>query len=186
MRHLLSVLVRNHAGVLSHVAGLFTRRSYNIESLVAGETENTDISRITIVVSGDEWVLEQVTKQLRKLIDVIKVTDLKFDKSIRRELALITVMTTSKTRREVIEIAQVFKASIVDMSEETITVEFSVVDGYNNPIDGAIVTVLVKGLKDITWYKEYFKDIINEIWNKIPDLFKGSILQNIYYRFICF
>ncbi|MGA1867568.1 MAG: acetolactate synthase small subunit [bacterium] len=125
MRHLLSVLVRNHAGVLSHVAGLFTRRSYNIESLVAGETEDPNIARITIVVSGDEWVLEQVTKQLRKLIDVIKVTDLKFDKSIRRELALITVMTTPKTRREVIEIAQVFKAHIVDMSEETITVELS-------------------------------------------------------------
>ncbi len=146
MRHLLSVLVRNHAGVLSHVAGLFTRRSYNIESLVAGETEDPNVARITIVVSGDEWVLEQVTKQLRKLIDVIKVTDLKFDKSIRRELALITVMTTAKTRREVIEIAQVFKAGIVDMSEETITVELS---GEERIIDNLVNLFMPYGINEI-------------------------------------
>ena len=146
MRHLLSVLVRNHAGVLSHVAGLFTRRSYNIESLVAGETEDPNVARITIVVSGDEWVLELVTKQLWKLIDVIKVTDLKFDKSIRRELALITVMTTTKTRREVIEIAQVFKAGIVDMSEETITVELS---GEERIIDNIVNLFMPYGINEM-------------------------------------
>ena len=146
MRHLISVLVRNHAGVLSHVAGLFTRRSYNIESLVAGETEDPNVSRITIVVSGDEWVLEQVTKQLRKLVDVIKVTDLKFYQSIRRELVLITVMTTQKTRREVIEIAQVFKASIVDMSEETITIELS---GEETVIDNIVKMLIPYGINEI-------------------------------------
>ncbi len=125
MRHILSVLVRNHAGVLSHVAGLFTRRSYNIESLVAGETEDPNISRITIVVSGDEGVVEQVSKQLQKLVDVISVSDLKFEKAVSRELAIITVMSTPQTRYEIIEIAEVFNAKVVDMSEETITIEIS-------------------------------------------------------------
>ena len=105
MRHILSVLVRNHAGVLSHVAGLFTRRSYNIESLVAGETEDPNISRITIVVAGDESVLEQVSKQLRKLVDVISVSDLKFDHAVTmirellhsRQLFLRAIMHELKT-----------------------------------------------------------------------------------------
>lgn len=125
MRHILSVLVRNHAGVLSHVAGLFTRRAYNIESLVAGETEDPNISRITIVVTGDESVLEQVSKQLQKLVDVISVCDLKFDKAITRELTIITVMSTPQSRHEIIEIAEVFGAKVVDMSEETITIEIA-------------------------------------------------------------
>ncbi|MGA1795169.1 MAG: acetolactate synthase small subunit [bacterium] len=125
MRHILSVLVRNHAGVLSHVAGLFTRRSYNIESLVAGETEDPSVSRITIVVSGDEYVLEQVRKQLQKLVDVISVADLKFGRAVTRELAIITVMSTPQTRHEIIEIAEVFGAKVVDMSEETITIEIA-------------------------------------------------------------
>lgn len=125
MRHILSVLVRNHAGVLSHVAGLFTRRSYNIESLVAGETEDPNISRITIVVAGDERVLEQVSKQLRKLVDVISVCDLKFNRALTRELAIITVMSTPNTRHEIIEIAEVFGARVADMSEKTITIEIT-------------------------------------------------------------
>ena len=125
MRHILSVLVRNHAGVLSHVAGLFTRRSYNIESLVAGETEDPAMSRITIVVTGDERVLEQVMKQLQKLVDVISVSDLKFNRTVSRELAIITVMSTPQTRHEIIEIAEVFGAKVVDMSDETITIEIS-------------------------------------------------------------
>ncbi|MBN2374136.1 acetolactate synthase small subunit [bacterium] len=125
MRHILSVLVRNHAGVLSHVAGLFTRRSYNIESLVAGETEDPDISRITIVVAGDERVLEQVSKQLGKLVDVISVSDLKYDRAVTRELSIITVKSTAKTRYEIIEIAEVFGAKVVDMSEKTITIEIT-------------------------------------------------------------
>lgn len=125
MRHILSVLVRNHAGVLSHVAGLFTRRLYNIESLVAGETEDPNISRITIVVTGDERVLEQVSKQLQKLVDVISVTDLKFERAVTRELAIITVMSTPQTRHKIIEITEVFGAKVVDMSEETITIEIA-------------------------------------------------------------
>ena len=82
MRKMISILVRNHPGVLSHVSGMFTRRGYNIESIAAGVTENPDITRITIVATGDEVVLEQVSKQLRKLIDVIKVQDLKYSESL--------------------------------------------------------------------------------------------------------
>jgi acetolactate synthase-1/3 small subunit len=125
MRHIISVLVRNHAGVLSHVVGLFTRRSYNIESLAAGVTEDPEITRLTIVVAGDDLVLDQVMKQVNKLVDVLKVTDLKYDQAIARELAIITVKTTLQTRGSVIEIAGVFGAKVVDMSEDTITLELS-------------------------------------------------------------
>lgn len=125
MRHIISVLVRNHPGVLSHVVGLFTRRSYNIESLAAGVTEDPEITRLTIVVAGDDRVLDQVMKQVNKLVDVLKVTDLKYDQAIARELAIITVKTTLYTRGSVIEIANVFGSKIVDMSEDTITLELS-------------------------------------------------------------
>lgn len=125
MRHIISVLVRNHPGVLSHVVGLFTRRSYNIESLAAGVTENPDITRITIVVTGDDLVLDQVMKQVNKLVDVLNVNDLNYDQAITRELTIITVKTTLQTRGAVIEIANVFGAKVVDMSEDTITLELS-------------------------------------------------------------
>ena len=125
MRHIISVLVRNHPGVLSHVVGLFTRRSYNIESLAAGVTEHPEITRITIVVTGDEQVLDQVMKQVNKLVDVLNVGDLKYRQAITRELAIITVKAGSKSRHEVIEIANVFGAKVVDMSEDTITLELS-------------------------------------------------------------
>ena len=125
MRHIISVLVRNHPGVLSHVVGLFTRRSYNIESLAAGVTENPEITRITIVVTGDERVLDQMMKQVNKLVDVLQVNDLKYSQAITRELAIITIKTSPQSRREVIEIANVFNAKIVDMSEDTITLELS-------------------------------------------------------------
>jgi acetolactate synthase-1/3 small subunit len=126
MKHIISVLVRNHPGVLSHVVGLFTRRSYNIESLAAGVTENPEITRVTIVVAGDEKVLDQVMKQANKLVDVLQVKDLKYNQAITRELAIITVRTTTtQSRSEVIEMANVFGAKIVDMSEDTLTLELS-------------------------------------------------------------
>lgn len=124
MRKMISILVRNHPGVLSHVAGLFTRRGYNIESIAAGVTEKPEITRITIVVSGDEVILEQVTKQLRKLVDVIKVQDLKYSESITRELVLLTMFVPREKRQEVITAANTFGATVVDISEKTMTVEF--------------------------------------------------------------
>lgn len=124
-KHTLSVLVENHAGVLSRVAGLFSRRGFNIESLAVGVTENPDISRMTIVVDGDEYVVEQVSKQLNKLIDVIKLKQLDARDSVSRELALIKVSATASTRAEIIQIVEIFRAKIVDVSKNTLTIEIS-------------------------------------------------------------
>lgn len=125
MRQVISVLVRNHPGVLSHVAGLFTRRAYNIESIAAGVTERPEVTRITLVVSGDETVMEQVVKQLRKLIDVIRVVDLKYSQAVTRELVLMTMLLPADKRVGFIQIADSFGAKIVDISDQTATIEFS-------------------------------------------------------------
>lgn len=124
-KHILSVLVENHAGVLSRVSGLFSRRGFNIDSLAVGVTENPDISRMTIVVDGDEYVVEQVSKQLNKLIDVIKIKQLDKSESVSRELALIKVKATAATRSEIVQIVEIFRAKIVDVSKSTLTIEIS-------------------------------------------------------------
>ncbi len=123
MKHTLAILVENKPGVLTRVAGLFSRRGFNIESLAVGVTENADTSRITIVVSGDDHVLEQVEKQLNKLIDVIRVSDVPPDESVSRELALIKVGVDSGTRAEVMQIVDVFRAKIVDVGIKSLVVE---------------------------------------------------------------
>lgn len=123
MKHTLAILVENKPGVLTRVAGLFSRRGFNIESLAVGVTENADTSRITIVVSGDDRVLEQVEKQLNKLIDVIRVSDIPPDESVSRELALIKVGVDSATRAEVMQIVDVFRAKIVDVGIKSLVVE---------------------------------------------------------------
>ena len=123
MKHTLAILVENKPGVLTRVAGLFSRRGFNIESLAVGVTENADTSRITIVVSGDDHVLEQVEKQLNKLIDVIRVSDIPPDESVSRELALIKVGVDSTTRAEVMQIVDVFRAKIVDVGIKSLVVE---------------------------------------------------------------
>ena len=122
-QYTLSILVRNHAGVLSHVAGLFARRGYNIESITAGITERSDITRITIVVTGDNKIVEQVLKQCQKLVDVIKVTSLKYNESVTRELAIISVSAQPENRSRIIEIAGVFNANVVDMAEDALILE---------------------------------------------------------------
>lgn len=124
-KHTLSVLVENHAGVLSRVAGLFSRRGFNIDSLAVGVTENPEISRMTIVVDGDDYTIEQVSKQLNKLIDVIKIKQLDREDSVSRELALIKVSASASTRSEIIQIVEVFRAKIVDISKDTLTIEIS-------------------------------------------------------------
>ena len=112
MRQALSILVRNHPGVLSHVAGLFTRRAFNIESIAAGVTEREDITRITIVAQGTEQELKQIQKQLRKLHDVIEVVDLRYNRSVTRELLLVTVWADERKRGEVMQIASSFAFSV--------------------------------------------------------------------------
>jgi acetolactate synthase-1/3 small subunit len=121
--HTLSVLVEDKPGVLARVAALFSRRGFNIESLAVGATEQKDMSRMTIVVSAEETPLEQVTKQLNKLINVIKIIEQDEDNSVARELALIKVRTDSSTRAQVIEAANLFRAKVVDVSLDTLTVE---------------------------------------------------------------
>lgn len=124
-KHILSVLVENHAGVLSRVAGLFSRRGFNIDSLAVGVTENPETSRMTIVVDGDDYTVEQVSKQLNKLIDVIKIKQLDKSDSVSRELALIKVATSTSTRAEIMQLVEIFRAKIVDVSKDTLTIEIS-------------------------------------------------------------
>lgn len=123
IKHTLSVLVEDEAGVLTRIAGLFARRGFNIESLAVGPTENPGISRIIMVVPGDEQVIEQLTKQLYKLINVIKVNDLTYIPCVERELMLLKVNATSVNRSEIIDLAQIFRARVVDVSEDSLTLE---------------------------------------------------------------
>ncbi|MEE6168686.1 MULTISPECIES: acetolactate synthase small subunit [unclassified Mycolicibacterium] len=121
--HTLSVLVEDKPGVLARVASLFSRRGYNIQSLAVGATEQKDMSRMTIVVSVEDSPLEQITKQLNKLINVIKIVEQDEDNSVARELALIKVRADASTRSQVIEAVNLFRAKVVDVSTESLTVE---------------------------------------------------------------
>ncbi|WP_167098756.1 MULTISPECIES: acetolactate synthase small subunit [Amycolatopsis] len=122
-RHTLSVLVENVPGVLARVAGLFSRRGFNIESLAVGPTENPEVSRMTIVVAVEELPLEQVTKQLNKLVNVIKIVELEPAVSVQRELLLVKVRADATVRSQVLETVQLFRAKVVDVSPEALTIE---------------------------------------------------------------
>ncbi|BBG04141.1 MULTISPECIES: acetolactate synthase small subunit [Pseudonocardia] len=121
--HTLSVLVEDKPGVLARVSGLFSRRGFNINSLAVGPTEHPDISRMTIVVEVDELPMEQVTKQLNKLVHVIKIVELEPDASVQRELLLVKVRADATVRSQVLETVQLFRAKVVDVSPEAVTVE---------------------------------------------------------------
>ena len=121
--HTLSVLVENVPGVLARVAGLFSRRSFNIESLAVGPTENPEVSRMTIVVAVEELPLEQVTKQLNKLVNVIKIVELEPAVAVQRELLLVKVRADATVRSQVLETVQLFRAKVVDVSPEALTIE---------------------------------------------------------------
>ena len=121
--HTLSVLVENKPGVLARVSGLFSRRSFNIESLAVGPTEHPEISRITILVGVEGTALEQVTKQLNKLINVIKIVELEQSTAVQRELLLVKVRADNTVRSQVLETVQLFRAKVVDVSPEALTVE---------------------------------------------------------------
>lgn len=128
----LSVTVENKPGVLTRVATLFRRRGYNIDSLTVGRTESPDVSRMTIVVEGDDRVIEQVSKQLYKLVDVIKIIDITQDKAVERELALIKVRADNTVRAEIVQIVDIFRARIVDIGKNSLIIE---VTGDENKID---------------------------------------------------
>ena len=122
-RYVLSVLVENHAGVLSRVSGLFSRRGFNIDSLTVCETYKSEQSRMTIVVQGDEYILEQIEKQLSKLVEVISISHCRKEKTCEREMALIKVNAQGSTRAEIIEACNVFRAHIVDVSLGSVVIE---------------------------------------------------------------
>ncbi|HEY8391756.1 MAG TPA: acetolactate synthase small subunit [Capillibacterium sp.] len=145
-RHVLSVLVEDQSGVLSRVAGLFSRRGYNIDSLSVGKTEEPGISRMTIVVWGDDQILEQIKKQLNKLINVLKVVELDPDRSVFRELALIKVKTDLTTRASVIEVVSIFRANIVDVAPDSLTVEMT---GDESKIEAFINLMKAYGVIEI-------------------------------------
>ena len=126
MRHaVFSILVENSAGVLSRVAGLFSRRGYNIDSLTVGETTDPKVSRMTVTVTGDDDVLEQIEKQLSKLIDVKEVVELPAEASVCRELVLVKVECDTTRRQEIIAISDIFRANIVDVSTESVIIELT-------------------------------------------------------------
>jgi len=146
MRHTISVLVENHPGVLARIAGLFSGRGFNIDSLSVGETEDPTVSRMTVVVNGDDFVVEQIGKQLNKLIDVIKVVDLTQEEHVERELVLIKVGADGTTRSEIMQIADIFRANIVDVGAKSLVIEAT---GTDDKI--AALTDLLRrfGIKEI-------------------------------------
>ena len=146
-RHVLSVLVSNQSGVLSRVAGLFSRRGYNIDSLSVGETENPDVSRMTIVARGDDLIIDQIMNQLDKLHDVLYIKQLRKSEATLKELALVKIQATSATRVEIIGIIDIFDAKIVDAATEALTVEIT---GDTGEIDTFLTMVEPYGLKEMT------------------------------------
>ncbi len=146
MKHTIAVQVENKSGVLSRVANLFSARGFNIDSLVVSETEDPTVSRMTIVLRGDDKVIEQVTKQLNKLIDVIKVTDLSSESFITRDLALIRVNAAPSARARLLEIVQIFRARIVDISSRSVIVEIT---GSESKIEAMIDMLRSFGIQEL-------------------------------------
>jgi len=131
-KHLLSLLVENKPGVLARIAGLFSRRGFNIETLVVGPTEDPDVSRLTMTVDGALHPIDQVTKQLHKLINVIKIRDMEPDQTIAREMAVFKVSASVESRGEIMQFAEIFRATVIDVSRRTLTIE---VTGDSGKID---------------------------------------------------
>jgi len=147
MKHVISVLVENKVGVLSRITGLFSGRGFNIESLAVGETEDTNISRMTIVVSGDDSILEQVRKQLGKVIDTIKVTDYTGTDYVERNLILIKVSALPGKRNEIIELVDVFRGKIIDVGQKDMIVEIS---GHEDRLEAVLNLLRPFGIKEVT------------------------------------
>lgn len=147
MKKTIAVLVENHFGVLTHVSGLFSARGFNIDSLAVGETEDPTISRMTIVVDGDEKTLEQVKKQLNRLIDVVKVIDLTGEDFVDRELVLVKIKIDNKNRSEILQIADTFQAKIDDVKKETVVIE---VTGDQNKIKSFIEIMKPFGIVEVS------------------------------------
>jgi len=146
MQHTISVLVTNRFGVLSRVSGLFSGRGFNIDSLSVAVTQDPTVSRMTIVTRGDDKIIEQITKQLNKLVDVIKVSDFTNQKFVERELALIKVQATTATRAELLGIVDIFRCKVVDVSPKTYTLEIT---GDYEKVEAIIEILKPLGIKEV-------------------------------------
>ena len=148
MRHIVSILLENESGALSRVSGLFSARGYNIESLTVAPTEDPSLSRMSIVTTGSDEVLEQITKQLNKLVDVVKVVDLSEAAHIERELMLIKLRATGKDREEMKRMADIFRGRIIDVTDSTFVVELtgnsSKLDSFISAIDAGLILETVR------------------------------------------
>ena len=163
-RQVFSLLVDNNPGVLSRIAGLFSRRGYSIDSITAGMTADPRFTRITVVASGDELILSQIEKQVRKLEDVREIKVLKDDESVFRELIMVKVRVNAQQRNEVISVAHIFRAKIVDVDKESLMIELtgnqSKLEAFLNLLDGyeilelarTGITGLARGSKDVTYF----------------------------------
>ena len=145
-KHTLSVLVENKPSVLARVSGLFSRRGFNIDSLAVGETENPDVSRITIVVNADSSPLEQVTKQLNKLVNVLKIVELDPQQSVQRELLLVKVRADRAQRSQVLETVELFRAKVIDVAPDTLTIEAT---GNPDKLDALLRDLEPYGIKEM-------------------------------------
>ena len=145
-KHTLSVLVNNHMGVLSRVAGLFSRRGYNIESLSVGETENKEVSRMTIMVYCEDEIFIQIKNQLQKLMDVLTISDLAEDQSIRRELALIKIDAAMEKRSQILEIINIFRAHVIDVTKTSLILEIT---GDHSKVSAIISMLDEYGIKEV-------------------------------------
>ena len=146
-KHTLVALVADRPGVLNRMASLFRRRGFNIDSIAVGHSEHPNMSRMTIVIDGTTTMVEQVRKQLDKVIDVIKVTDISGPKTVARELALLKVNTTAATRSEIMQIVDIFRAKIIDVASDTLTIEAT---GDEEKIDSLYNLLRVFGVKELT------------------------------------
>jgi acetolactate synthase-1/3 small subunit len=146
MRHVISALVQNEPGVLASVAGLFSARGFNIDSLVVGRTENPELSRMTVVCIGDDNTLEQIRKQLAKLVPIMKVRDYKGAAYVERDLALVTVSAGQEQRSEVIEIVNLFRGKVVDVAQQSLTIEIA---GTEEKIEALVELLKPYGIKEL-------------------------------------
>ncbi len=146
MRHVISALVQNVPGVLSHISGMLASRGYNIDSLAVGETEDNTLSRMTFVVVGDEKVLDQVCKQLAKIVTVVRVDDIGSQEHVERDLMLIKVNAESENRREILELVEIFRARILDVNPNSLMIEIS---GKESKIEAFIEVMRPYGIQEL-------------------------------------
>ncbi|MBE0435780.1 MAG: acetolactate synthase small subunit [Methylomicrobium sp.] len=146
MRHIISILIENEAGALSRVAGLFSARGYNIESLTVAPTEDSSLSRMTLVTRGNDDIIEQITKQLNKLVDVVKLIDLAESAHIERELIMVKVKTSEATRAEIKRIADIFRGRIIDVTPMTFVIEMT---GTSDKLDAFVRSIDEKAIIEV-------------------------------------